>query len=123
MAGLGSQGRGESGEGLQLLVPLAGILLHGHQAPWRGGRQGCCSAAEGDSVLAADAVKEKEIGKEKVAATENRGVGVKTYPKCKRGGTSIYRHGLGLGFLSGPIGLEWAWPKTLKRTALNYFPE
>jgi hypothetical protein len=25
----------------------------------------------------------------------------------------IYRHVLGLGFLSGPIGLEWAWPNTL----------
>jgi hypothetical protein len=33
--------------------------------------------------------------------------------------TSIYRHGL--GFLSGPSGLEWAWPKTLNRVALNYF--
>jgi hypothetical protein len=30
---------------------------------------------------------------------------------------------LGLGFLSGLIGLEWAWPKTLNRVALNYFPE
>ena len=35
--------------------------------------------------------------------------------------TSIYRHGLGLGFLSGPNGLEWAWPKMLNRVALNYF--
>jgi hypothetical protein len=33
----------------------------------------------------------------------------------------IYRHGLGLGFLSGPNGLKWAWPKTLNRVTLNYF--
>jgi hypothetical protein len=85
MAGLGGQGRGESGEGLQLLVALAGILLHGCRAPWRGGGQGCYSAEHGDSMLAADAAKEKEIGKVTVAARENRGVGVKRYPKCKRG--------------------------------------
>jgi hypothetical protein len=36
-------------------------------------------------------------------------------------GTSIYRHGLGLGFLSGPNGLGWAWPKTQNRAALNIF--
>jgi hypothetical protein len=35
--------------------------------------------------------------------------------------TSIYRKWLGLGFLSGPIGLEWAWPKILNRVVLNYF--
>jgi hypothetical protein len=36
----------------------------------------------------------------------------------------IYRHGLGLGlgFLSGPNGLEWAWPKT-KSGCAKYFPE
>jgi hypothetical protein len=33
----------------------------------------------------------------------------------------IYRHGLGLGFLSGLNGLEWAWPKTLNRATLIYF--
>jgi hypothetical protein len=36
MAGLGGQGRGESREGLQLLVPWAGILQHWRRAPWRG---------------------------------------------------------------------------------------
>jgi hypothetical protein len=36
-------------------------------------------------------------------------------------GTSIYRHGLGLGFLSGPNGLGWAWPKTRNRAVLNIF--
>jgi hypothetical protein len=36
-------------------------------------------------------------------------------------GTSIYRHGLGLGFLSGPNGLGWAWPKTRNRVVLNIF--
>jgi hypothetical protein len=33
----------------------------------------------------------------------------------------IYRHGLGLGFFSGPNGLEWAWPKTLNRVTLIIF--
>jgi hypothetical protein len=33
----------------------------------------------------------------------------------------IYRRALGLGFLSGPNGLEWAWPKILYWAALNYF--
>jgi hypothetical protein len=36
-------------------------------------------------------------------------------------GTSIYRHGLGLGFLSRTNGLGWAWPKTRNRAALNIF--
>jgi hypothetical protein len=35
--------------------------------------------------------------------------------------TSIYRKWLGIGFLSGPIGLEWAWPKILNQAVLNYF--
>jgi hypothetical protein len=34
----------------------------------------------------------------------------------------IYRHGLGLGFLSWPNGLEWAWPKT-KSGWVKLFPE
>jgi hypothetical protein len=38
-----------------------------------------------------------------------------------RGRAPIYRHGLGLGFFSGPNGLEWAWPKTCNRAALNLF--
>jgi hypothetical protein len=33
----------------------------------------------------------------------------------------IYRHGLRLGFLNGPNGLEWAWPKT-KSGRANLFP-
>jgi hypothetical protein len=45
-----------------------------------------------------------------VAAREKVRVGVKNCQVQERG-TSIYRHGLGLGFFSGPIGLEWAWPK------------
>jgi hypothetical protein len=40
-----------------------------------------------------------------------------------RGGTSIYRGVLGLGFQMGWVGLEWAWPKTRTRVALNYFSE
>jgi hypothetical protein len=56
-------------------------------------------------------LREEEEGREKeVAARKNGGVGVQ---KCQMQvkGTSIYRHGLGLGFLSGPIGLGWAGPK------------
>jgi hypothetical protein len=33
----------------------------------------------------------------------------------------IYRHEVGLEFLSGPIGLGWARPKTRNRAALNIF--
>jgi hypothetical protein len=35
-------------------------------------------------------------------------VGVEKYPKCKRGALLFIENLLGLGFLSGPIGLEWA---------------
>jgi hypothetical protein len=57
---------------------------------WREGREAPCASpwtAEGGrrNVLAVDAVKEKETGKEKVAARKVRGVGMKKYPKCKRG--------------------------------------
>jgi hypothetical protein len=34
----------------------------------------------------------------------------KNTPNAKRG-TPIHRKLLGLGFLSGPIGLGWIWPK------------
>ena len=71
-------------------------------------------------MLAADAVKEKETWKEKVAARKIRGVGMENSQVQGRS-TSIYRHGLGLGFLSGPNGLEWAWPKTLNRVTLIIF--
>jgi hypothetical protein len=81
-------------------------------APWLG------HDGEGSSLVAVGAVKKKRQGRKKVAA---RGVG-KKLPSA-RGGTSIYRHELGLGFFSGTIGLEWAWPKTLKRAALIYFSE
>jgi hypothetical protein len=33
------------------------------------------------------------------------------FPICKGRGVHIYRGALGLGFLSGPIGLGWAGPK------------
>jgi hypothetical protein len=37
----------------------------------------------------------------------------------------IYRRGTRVRVFSWAkwAGLEWAWPKTLKRVALNYFPE
>jgi hypothetical protein len=68
-------------------------------------------------------LREGEEGREKeVAARKNGGVGVQ---KCQMQGERdpIYRHGLGLGFLSGPNGLEWAWPKTRNQAALKYFSE
>jgi hypothetical protein len=86
LAAGGRRSRGRHGWPREELAPME----EGREqawAPWRGARlpaaamgrrgQGCCSAGEGDSVLAADAVKEKEIGKEKVAVRETRGVGVK----------------------------------------------
>jgi hypothetical protein len=60
-------------------------------------------------------------GRERLLATVvSLGVGVQN---CQVQGerAPIYRHGLGLVFLSGPNGLEWAWPKTLNHAALNYF--
>ena len=68
--------------------------------------------------MAVAVMKKKRQGRKKVAA---RGVGEKL--PSARGGTSIYRHELGLGYFSGPIGLEWALPKIFNRAALNYFPE
>ena len=41
--------------------------------------------------------------------------------KCKGRGILFIDMGLGLGFLSGLNGLEWAWPKTLNRVALIIF--
>jgi hypothetical protein len=40
--------------------------------------------------------------------------------KCKGRGILFIEEALGLGFLSGPIGLEWAWPKIPNQAALNY---
>jgi hypothetical protein len=57
-----------------------------------------------------------------VAAEKFRGVGVQNN-QVQGERDPIYRHVLGLGFLSGPIGLEWAWPKTRNRAAPNYFPQ
>jgi hypothetical protein len=54
--------------------------------------------------------EEEGTGKKKVAAREKWRVGVKNCQVQERG-TSIYRHEVGLGFLSGPIGLGWAGPK------------
>jgi hypothetical protein len=62
-----------------------------------------------------------EEGREKeVAARKNAGVGVQ---KCQMQvkGTSIYRHGLGLGFLSGPNGLGLA--QNTKSGCAKYFSE
>ena len=54
--------------------------------------------------------EEEGTGKKKVAAREKRRVGVKNCQGQERG-TSIYRHGLGLGFFSGPNWAVLGWPK------------
>ena len=60
-------------------------------------------------------------GRERLlAAVVSLGVGVQNC-QVQWERAPIYRHGLGLGFLSGPNGLEWAWPKKLNRVAPNYF--
>jgi hypothetical protein len=41
--------------------------------------------------------------------------------KCKGRGILFIEEALGLGFLSGPNGLGWAWPKTHNRAVLNIF--
>jgi hypothetical protein len=56
------------------------------------------------------------LGEKKMAARGGRWI--KSSLQGERG--SIYRHGL--GFLSGPNGLEWAWPKT-KSGWVKLFPE
>ena len=38
-------------------------------------------------------------------------------------GPSIYRHEVGLGFLSGPYWAGLGWPKIRIRAALIYFPD
>jgi hypothetical protein len=55
-----------------------------------------------------------------VAAGKRIVVGVQNSPSARER-APIYRHGLGLGFLSGPIGLGWAGPKMLNRATLIYF--
>jgi hypothetical protein len=61
--------------------------------------------------------EEEGTGKKKVAAREKWRVGVKNCQVQERG-TSIYRHEVGLGFLSGPY---WAGPKMRNQAALNIF--
>jgi hypothetical protein len=64
-------------------------------------RHGWPHDGEGSSLVAVAPVKKKKRqGRKKVAV---RGVGEKL--PSARGGTSIYRHELGFGFLSGPNGL------------------
>jgi hypothetical protein len=68
MAGLGGQGRGESREGLQLLVPLAGILLHGRRAPWQGEAElPACRRAEPEKGWRGEK-KWRWLGEKKMAA-------------------------------------------------------
>jgi hypothetical protein len=56
-----------------------------------------------------------------VAARENRGVGMKNCQVQERG-TSIYRHGLGLGLFSGPIELERGLAQNPKSGRAKLFP-
>jgi hypothetical protein len=62
----------------------------------------CCRAMNREE----DGVGEKKVG----GSLGKVRVGVKNCQVQERG-TSIYRHGLGLGFLSGPNGLGWASPE------------
>jgi hypothetical protein len=55
-----------------------------------------------------------------VAARENRGVGMEN-SQVQGERARIYRHVLGLVFLSGPNGLGWAGPNT-KPGHDNLFP-
>jgi hypothetical protein len=64
-------------------------------------------------------VRKKGQGRKKVAAREKWRVGVKNCQVQERG-TSIYRHGLGLGFLIRPNGLGRAGPNT-KLSRDNFF--
>jgi hypothetical protein len=100
--GKGSRGAARGEEGF--LLPC----LKGGAKGREGGAMGRGSAA---MELQRWLLCEGEEGREKeVAAGKNGGVGVQ---KCQMQvkGTSIYIHGLGLGFLSGPNGLGWAGPK------------
>jgi hypothetical protein len=58
--------------------------------------------------------------RKRVAAKKFRGVGLQNN-QVQGERAPIYRHVLGLGFLSGPLGLEWAWPKTCNRLCQNIF--
>jgi hypothetical protein len=101
------QRRGGRSRGASLL-----FAMEGSTAP-------CCCARnrEGRRLC----VREKERGEERVAARENRGVGVQNSQGQGRG-ICIYRETLGLGFQMGPIGLGWAGPNT-KHGCVKLFPE
>jgi hypothetical protein len=90
----------------------------GDETPWTGRELPACYLV-GEGARAA-AVRKKRQGSKVVAAERNEGVGMKNGQVQGRG-IRIYKHGLGLGFLSRPIGLEWAWPKIPNRVALNIF--
>jgi hypothetical protein len=90
---------------------------HGREvAPWElGARLPACSrVGEGDRLLL------HEGGGREWRLEELDGWEWKI-SKFARERAPIYRHVLGLGFVSGPIGLGWALPKTCNRAALNIF--
>jgi hypothetical protein len=78
-------------------------------------------ALAGDAAAMGRTREEDCVGEKKVAGggwEKNRG-GSEKWPRAREG-VHIYRHEL--GFLSGPNGLEWAWPKT-KSGWVKLFPE
>jgi hypothetical protein len=106
--GGGARREEEEGAGTGATAPW---LAEGRSRPGRHGRKGGSSLRVGE-----EGVGEKRL----MAAGKIIGVGMQNDQGQGRG-IRIYREILGLGFLSGPNGLEWAWPKILYWAALNYF--
>jgi hypothetical protein len=117
---------GENGEGPWLLAGRGARSRehtgrwrrHGREAaPWElGARLPACSrVGEGGRLL----LREGEGGREwRLGELEGWEWKISKFARER---APIYRHVLGLGFVSGPIGLGWAWPKTRNRAALNIF--
>jgi hypothetical protein len=89
-------------EGAAAMRARWSLLEEGEETPWTG-RELPARCRVGEDVCA-DIVRKKRQGSKVVAAERNGGVGVQN---CQVQGerAPIYRHVLGLGFLSGPIRL------------------
>jgi hypothetical protein len=83
------------------------------------------SAEEAGADLHACCRGEKKTGKKEAGGWEKWRGGSAKMPPLARRGLLFIEGALGLGFFSWAkwAGLEWAWPKTRNRVALNYFPE
>jgi hypothetical protein len=97
-------------------MPGGGARWRGSPGAGRWRRHGCwlapCALARRKGSSLRVAVNKEEEGREYGwwRLGKKWRVGVQNSQVQGRS-TSIYRHGLGLGFLSGLNGLEWAWPK------------